>query len=490
MSEIIQKSARELNKLFLSKELSAKEITEAFFSHIEQVDPKIDALNLVTKDLAYGQAEELDRKIASGEKLGPLAGVPIVVKDILCVQGLPATCSSRILENFVAPYESTATGKLWDAGAICLAKSNLDEFAMGSSTENSAFKVTKNPWNLNMVPGGSSGGSAAAVASLEAPVSLGTDTGGSVKQPAGLCGVIGLKPTYGRVSRYGLIAFASSLDQIGPFSKTVYDLALVLQHISGYDPKDSTSINIDVPSYINLKPDAIKGKKIGLIKELMGDGIQKEVKSSVEDSAKVLKDLGAEVVEVSMPKIKYGVPVYYIIATAEASSNLARYDGVKYGFRAGGVEDILSLYTKTREEGFGQEVKRRIMLGTFVLSSGYYDAYYKKAQQVRRLVTQEFLNSFEHVDLLLSPTSPTTAFEIGSKIEDPLAMYLADIATIPPNLAGLPAISLPCGFDSKGLPIGLQLIAPALGEELLLNVAHAFELKSKDISKVPELAMA
>lgn len=483
---MIEKHAKEINKLFLSKEVSAKEIVDAFYRQIDTVEPKIQALNSFTKDLAYSQAKELDEKVAKGEKLGPIAGVPIIVKDVICVKNYPATCSSKILENFIAPYSATATNKLWEAGAICLAKSNMDEFAMGSSTENSAFKKTRNPWNLKTVPGGSSGGSAASVAAMEAPVSLGSDTGGSVRQPASFCGVVGLKPTYGRVSRFGLIAFASSLDQIGSFARDVYDTALVLQYISGYDSKDSTSLNVEVPEYIKkLNAKAIKGKKVGLIKELMGEGIDPEVKKSIENSLKTFSNLGAEVIEISLPNVKYAVPVYYIIATAEASSNLARYDGVKYGYRATGSQEILPMYTKTRQEGFGAEVKRRIMLGTYALSSGYYDAYYKKAQQVRKLVTQDFLNSFEKVDLLISPTCPTTAFEIGSKIDDPLSMYLSDIATIPASLAGLPAISIPCGLDFKELPIGLQIIAPALGEELLLDAAYAFEGACKLTKKVP-----
>ncbi len=476
MSTLTDKTAKEINKLFLSKEVSAKEIVDAYYKQIDSVEPKIQALNSLTKDLAYKQAEDLDTKISKGEKLGPVAGVPIIVKDVLCVKNYPATCSSKILENFIAPYEATSTNKLWEAGAICIGKSNMDEFAMGSSTENSAFKKTKNPWNLNTVPGGSSGGSAAAVAAMESPVSLGTDTGGSVRQPASFCGVVGLKPTYGRVSRFGLIAFASSLDQIGPFSRDVYDSALILQFMSGYDQKDSTSLNVEVPDYINkISKVSLKGKKIGLVKELMGEGIDSEVKKSIENAIKLFKDLGAEVLEVSLPNVKYSVPVYYITATAEASSNLARYDGVKYGYRAAGANELLPMYTKTRQEGFGPEVKRRIMLGTYALSSGYYDAYYKKAQQVRKLVTQDFLNSFEKVDLLISPTCPTTAFEFGSKTDDPLSMYISDIATIPASLAGLPAISVPCGFDSKKLPIGLQVIAPSLSEELLLGAAHAFE---------------
>ncbi len=473
---IINKSAKEINKLFINKEISAKEIIDSFYKQIELIEPKIQALTSLTKELAYRQAEELDKRISKGEKLGPIAGVPIVIKDVICVKGFSATCGSKILENFIAPYEATATGKLWDAGAICLAKSNMDEFAMGSSTENSAFKKTKNPWNLNTVPGGSSGGSAASVASMETPISLGTDTGGSVRQPASFCGVVGLKPTYGRVSRFGLIAFASSLDQIGPFARNVYDAALTLQVISGYDPKDTTSLNVEVPDYISrLNVNTVKGKKIGLIKELMGEGIDAEVKKAIEVSVRLFKDLGAEVVEVSLPNIKYSLPVYYIIATAEASSNLARYDGVKYGLRADGAKEVLPMYTKTRQSGFGPEVKRRIMLGTYALSSGYYDAYYKKAQQVRKLVTQDFLNTFEKVDLLLTPTCPTTAFELGAKVDDPLSMYLSDIATIPASLAGLPSVSVPCGFDSKNMPIGLQLTAPSLSEELLLDAAYAFE---------------
>ncbi len=485
---IVNKSAHEINKLFLNKEVSAKEIVDAFYQKIKDVEKSIDALTSLTEDLAYKQAKELDTKLAKGEKLGPISGVPIVIKDVLCVKGYSTTCGSKILENFIAPYESTVTNKLWDAGAICLAKSNMDEFAMGSSTENSAFKKTKNPWNLKTVPGGSSGGSASSVAAFEAPVSLGTDTGGSVRQPASFCGVIGLKPTYGRVSRFGLVAFASSLDQVGPFARNVYDTALVLQCISGYDPQDSTSLNVEVPDYTSkLSSSSLKDKKIGIIKELISTGIDSEVKASIEKSISIFKDLGAEIVEVSLPNVKYSVPIYYIVATAEASANLARYDGVKYGYRTEDAKEILSMYKNTRQEGFGPEVKRRIMLGTYALSSGYYDAYYKKAQQVRKLVTQDFLNSFEKVDLLISPTCPTTAFEFGAKIEDPLSMYLSDIATIPASLAGLPAISIPCGFDSKNLPIGLQIIAPSLGEEVLLEASYAFEGACKLDNKIPAL---
>ena len=489
MEELVKKSAREINKLFLGKEVSAKEITEAFYKRIKFVEPKIDALLGLTTELANKQAKELDEKIAKGETLGPLAGVPIVVKDVICVKGYQATCGSKILENYIAPYESFATEKLWNAGAICIAKSNMDEFAMGSSTENSAFKKTKNPWNLNKVPGGSSGGSAACVAAFESPISLGTDTGGSVRQPASFCGVVGLKPTYGRVSRFGLIAFASSLDQIGVFARDIYDTSLVLHCISGHDSRDSTCLQVDVPDYTSrIQKDSIKGRKIGVIKELMDKGIDDEVRKSISASVDIFKELGAEIVEISLPNIQYSVPVYYIVATAEASSNLARYDGVKYGYRAQAGKDLMSMYKKTRQEGFGSEVKRRIMLGTYALSSGYYDAYYKKAQQVRKLVTQDFLNAFEKVDLLISPTCPTTAFEFGSKTEDPLSMYLSDIATIPASLAGLPAVSLPCGVDSKNMPIGLQIIAPSLSEELLLIASHSFEKASKLTLKLPALS--
>ena len=485
MKELVKKSAREINQLFLKKEIKAKEIVESFLGYIKEVEPKVQALNAVTQELAYKQAQKLDELIQRNEKFTPISAVPIIVKDVICVKDYPATCGSKILEKFIAPYESTATKKLWDAGAICLAKSNMDEFAMGSSTENSAYKITKNPWNLNKVPGGSSGGSAAAVSAFESPISLGTDTGGSVRQPASFCGVVGLKPTYGRISRFGLIAFASSLDQIGTFSRNVYDTALLLQVMSGYDPQDSTSLSVELPDYLAKIDKGIKGKKIGLVRELIGDGIDAEVKKAIEQSVEIFKQLGAEIVEISLPNIKYALPVYYIVATAEASANLARYDGVKYGHRAPGNE-ILSMYTKTREEGFGAEVKRRIMLGTFALSSGYYDAYYKKAQQVRKLVTQDFLNHFEKIDLMISPTCPTTAFDIGSKVQDPLSMYLSDIATIPASLAGLPAISIPCASDSKGLPVGLQIIAPALGEELLLEAAFAFEKACKfDSNKIP-----
>ena len=490
MSDIVKKSAKEINELFVSKKISAKEILDEFYKQIDKTEPQIHALTCKTSELAYKQAEELDSKVKKGEKLSPLAGVPIIVKDVLCVKGYPASCSSKILEKFIAPYESFATAKLWGSGAMCLARSNMDEFAMGSSTENSAFQKTQNPWNVKTVPGGSSGGSAAAVAAYQAPISLGTDTGGSVRQPGSFCGVVSLKPTYGRISRYGLIAFASSLDQIGPFSRTVYDSALCLEYMSGYDPNDSTCINEEAGNYTKLNPESIKGKKFGVVKELMGEGIDKEVKDKIQNAINVFSKLGGEIVEVSLPKIKYGLPVYYILATAEASSNLARYDGVKYGLRSENNTELLSMYTKTRHKGFGPEVKRRIMLGTYALSSGYYDAYYKKAQQVRRLVTQDFLNAFENVDIILSPTSPTTAFEFGSKTDDPLSMYLADIATIPPSLAGLPAMSMPCGYDSKNMPIGIQMVAPSLSEKLLLDSAYGLEQSIKhDIDSLkPQVA--
>ncbi|MCQ2790251.1 MAG: Asp-tRNA(Asn)/Glu-tRNA(Gln) amidotransferase subunit GatA, partial [bacterium] len=399
----------------------------------------------------------------------------------------PTTASSKILENFVSPYNATVTEKLMNNLVPILGKANLDEFAMGSSTENSAFKKTKNPWDLNKVPGGSSGGSAAAVAACEATLALGSDTGGSIRLPGSFCGIVGMKPTYGRVSRYGLIAFASSLDQIGPFSRCVEDSAMLLEVISGLDPKDSTSLDVPVEQYSkNLNKD-IKGMKIGIIKDLIGEGVTDDVRKAFEAAVDTYKSLGAEIVEISLPLIKHSIGVYYIIATAEASSNLARFDGVRYGYRHPNAENLMELYTKSRAEGFGPEVKRRIMLGTYALSSGYYDAYYKKAQQLRALIAEDFKKAFEKVDLLISPTCPNTAFEFGAKTEDPLAMYLTDIATICANLAGIPGISVPAGFDSTGMPIGLQILAPALQESRLFNASYKFEQANdyyKQIAKV------
>ena len=469
------KTAVEARKALETKEISAKELLDSYYKKIDEVEGDIQALNSLTKENAYRTAQIVDAKIAKGEELPALAGVPLIIKDNICVKDTITTASSKMLENFVSPYDATVASKLNENLIPVLAKANLDEFAMGSSTENSAFKVTKNPLNLNKVPGGSSGGSAAAVAGGEALLSLGSDTGGSIRLPASFCGLVGIKPTYGRVSRYGLIAFASSLDQIGPFANTVEDTALLLEAISGYDPNDSTSINTPVPNYAkNLNQD-VKGKKIGVISELLADGVQAEVKENVEKAIQTYKDLGAEIVELSLPNVKYAIATYYIVATAEASSNLARYDGVRYTHRAKDCENLIEMYTKSRSEAFGDEVKRRIMLGTYVLSSGYYDAYYKKAQQVRALIKADYDKAFEKVDVLLSPTCPTTAFDLNSKVSDPLSMYLTDIGTITVNLAGLPALSLPYGVDQENMPVGVQLITNVLEEQKLLNFAYALE---------------
>lgn len=476
------KTAVEQRQALLNKEVSAKELVDGAFNRIEEVEDNVQAFNSLTKDLAYDTAKNIDEKIANGEELPLLAGVPLSLKDNMCTKGYRTTASSKILENFVSPYNATIVEKLHENLVPIIGKANLDEFAMGSSTENSAFKKTKNPWDLNKVPGGSSGGSAASVAAAEVTLSLGSDTGGSVRLPASFCGIVGLKPTYGRVSRYGLMAFASSLDQIGPFGRCVEDVAMLLEAISGHDPKDSTSINAPVPDYSKTLKQDIKGLKIGVITELLGEGVQPEVKAAVESAIKLYESLGAEIQEVSLPHIKYAIGTYYIIATAEASSNLARYDGVKYGYRYKDADNLLDMYTSTRSEGFGDEVKRRIMLGTYTLSSGYYDAYYKKAQQIRALIKQDYDKAFEKVDLMVGPTCPTTAFEMGSKVSDPLSMYLMDIGTITANLAGVPGMSVPCGFDNNGMPIGLQLLGPALSEETMLRAAYNFE-QSTDFHK-------
>ena len=468
-------SIRELHHQLVSKERSAVEITQEALNRIAALEPKLHSFLYVTADQALKQASLVDAKIAAGEEIGLLAGIPVGIKDNMCTQGIPTTCASKILENFVPPYESTVTQKLADAGAVMVGKTNLDEFAMGSSTENSAYQVTANPWDVSRVPGGSSGGSAAAVASGECTVALGSDTGGSIRQPASFCGVVGLKPTYGLVSRFGLVAFASSLDQIGPFGRSVEDAAILLSAIAGYDSKDSTSLKVDIPDYTQfLKPD-IKNLRIGVIKETFGEGLDPAVEQAVNKAIEQLKNLGAEVQEISCPRFRYGLPTYYIIAPSEASANLARYDGVKYGLRASDPENLLDMYMRTRAEGFGTEVKRRIMVGTYTLSAGYYDAYYLKAQKVRTLIKQDFENAFGQVDVLVCPTVPTTAFKAGEKTADPLSMYLTDLMTITVNLAGLPGLSLPCGFDDNGLPIGLQLIGNVLREDQLFQVAYAYE---------------
>ncbi|MBD0263896.1 MAG: Asp-tRNA(Asn)/Glu-tRNA(Gln) amidotransferase subunit GatA [Tolypothrix sp. Co-bin9] len=471
-------SIRELHTQLIKKERSAVEITQEALDRIQALEPKLHSFLCVTAERALLQAREVDAKIAAGEEIGMLAGIPIGIKDNMCTKGIPTTCASRILENFVPPYESTVTQKLADADAVMVGKTNLDEFAMGGSTETSAYHLTANPWDLSRVPGGSSGGSAAAVAAEECVVSIGSDTGGSIRQPASFCGVVGMKPTYGLVSRYGLVAFASSLDQVGPFGRSVEDTAILLQAIAGHDPKDSTSLKVEIPNYAaSLKPDLkATGKlRIGIIKETFGEGLDSQVEQAVNKAIKQLQHLGAEIDVVSCPRFRYGLPSYYIIAPCEASANLARYDGVKYGLRAPDADNLLSMYTRTRATGFGAEVKRRIMIGTYALSAGYYDAFYLKAQKVRTLIKQDFENAFQKFDVLVCPTAPTTAFKAAEKTTDPLSMYLVDLMTIPVNLAGLPGLSLPCGFDSNGLPIGLQLISNVLREDQLFQVAYAYE---------------
>lgn len=473
--ELLKKSATEQRKALLNKEISAVELVNETYKQIENLDEKIGAYNSLTKEQALETAKKVDEKIAKGEDLPIMAGIPLALKDNMNMIGSKTTASSKILENFVSPYDATVTKKLKENLVPIVGKANLDEFAMGSSNENSAFKIVRNPHNLNKVPGGSSGGSAASVAAYEATVSLGSDTGGSIRLPASFCGINGFKPTYGRVSRYGLIAFASSLDQIGPFGRSVEDIANLYMAIAGWDEKDSTSLKLEVDDVTKTLKDGVGGLKIGVIKELLGEGVNDDVRKCVEDAIETYKKLGATIKEISLPLLKYSIGIYYIVATAEASSNLARYDGVKYGYRTKDAQNLLEMYTKTRAEGFGDEVKRRIMLGTYALSSGYYDAYYKKAQQLRRLVKNDFDKAFDDVDILISPTCPTTAFDIGSRNENPLAMYLTDIATISANLIGAPALSTPCGFDSEKMPIGLQIIGKNLDEATILRAAYSLE---------------
>ncbi|MBW4658765.1 MAG: Asp-tRNA(Asn)/Glu-tRNA(Gln) amidotransferase subunit GatA [Drouetiella hepatica Uher 2000/2452] len=484
-------SIRELHQQLICKERSAVEIAQAALDRIQALEPRIRSFLHITADRALEQAQQVDAQLASGQEIGLLAGIPIGIKDNMCTKGIPTTCGSRILQNFVPPYESTVTEKLAIAGAVMVGKTNLDEFAMGSSTENSAYQVTANPWDLERVPGGSSGGSAAAVAAAECTVALGSDTGGSIRQPAALCGVVGMKPTYGLVSRYGLVAYASSLDQIGPFGRSVEDAAILLEAIAGYDPKDSTSLKVEIPNYTSLlKPDLkqSKGKfRVGVIKETFGEGLDAVVEESVMAAVEQFKALGAEIQEISCPQFRYGLPTYYIIAPSEASANLARYDGVKFGYRSESPDNLMTMYTQTRAQGFGAEVKRRIMIGTYTLSAGYYDAYYLKAQKVRTLIKQDFERAFAEVDVLISPTSPTTAFKAGEKTDDPLSMYLSDLMTIPVNLAGLPGLSLPCGFDAQGLPIGLQIIGNVLREDLVLQAAYAYEQSMDWHKRSPQL---
>ena len=471
----------------LSGEISSRELVDQHLKRIEASESSLNVYLEVTSDRARAEANRIDEARASGESLGSLAGIPLAVKDNLCTRGVRTTCASRMLERFIPPYESTVTDRLWRSGGVLMGKTNLDEFAMGGSTETSAFGPTLNPWNTSHVPGGSSGGSAAAVASGSCLASLGSDTGGSIRQPASFCGVVGLKPTYGRVSRWGLVAFASSLDQVGPFATCVADAAELLQVIAGPDPRDSTCLNADVPDYIAALDQPIKGLKVGIIRECFeAMGLDSEVKASVQASAAQLEALGAELVEVSCPRFNDGIATYYVIAPSEASANLARYDGVKYGFRADNDESLAAMTSCSRAEGFGAEVQRRILIGTYALSAGYVDAYYKKAQQVRTLIRRDFDAAFQSVDVLLTPTAPSTALKAGAHKDDPLAMYLADLLTIPVNLAGLPAISVPCGFSQTGLPIGVQLIGNVLEEARLLQVAHQYEQAANVLSRRPK----
>ncbi len=477
MGEIFYKNIGELDAMLDSREISAVELAQAFIDRKNAVDGKVGAFISSNEDELLANAAKADERRAKGAKLSELDGIPVGLKDLLAVRGQKLTCASKMLENYVSPYTGTAMKKLEDAGALFWGRLNMDEFAMGSSCENSALQKTRNPWDLTRIPGGSSGGSAAAVSAGECAVSLGSDTGGSIRQPASLCGVVGMKPTYGLVSRFGLAAFASSLDQIGPFARSVKDAATVLKYIAGYDRLDSTSVKVDVEDYpAKLSAESLKGKKLGVPKEYFSaEGIDAEVRSIVEAAVKKCGELGAEIVEVSLPHTDLAIPVYYIIATAEASSNLARYDGIRYTHRSDKAKDVVDVYFKSRAEGFGEEVKRRIILGSYVLSSGYYDAYYLRAQKVRTLIRNDFEHAFESVDAILAPTSPTTAFKVGEKASDPLSMYLSDIFTINVNLAGLPGISVPCGFASDGMPVGLQMIGRAFDESNLLSYSYAYE---------------
>tara|TARA_Y100000588_G_scaffold130587_1_gene143137 strand:- start:14806 stop:16269 length:1464 start_codon:yes stop_codon:yes gene_type:complete len=483
--EIVKLTAHKAKKCLEQGDISSKDLTTSVLGRIKQVEDRLKAFITVTEKESIANAMDADQRI-DGKQIGSLLGIPMQIKDNICTKGIVTTCASRMLSDFVPPYDATVVERIRRAGAVLVGKGNMDEFAMGSSTENSSFYSTKNPWGLEKVPGGSSGGPAAAVAAGECVVALGSDTGGSIRQPSALCGVVGLKPTYGLVSRYGLVAFASSLDQIGPITKDVHDSALVLGVIAGHDPKDSTSIKYDVPDYTaSLKTD-LRGMRIGWPKEYFVDGIEPGVESAVREAMEVLQDLGAQIEEISLPSTKHALAVYYIIAPSEASANLARYDGVKYGYVSEDATGMWDALEKTRREGFGAEVRRRIMLGTYALSAGYYDAYYLKAQKVRTLITDEFKEAFKRFDVLVAPTSPTVAFNLGEKLSDPLKMYLNDVLTIPANIAGIPAISVP-GGNVDGLPVGLQFLAPHMGEELLFHVAYAYENATSWHKMYPEL---
>ncbi|OIP27234.1 MAG: aspartyl/glutamyl-tRNA amidotransferase subunit A [Dehalococcoidia bacterium CG2_30_46_9] len=484
VDKLYELTIHEAHKLLKQREISSVELTKAVLERIEKVENKIRACVTITEDVALKQAQEVDNYIHGGN-IAPLTGIPTLIKDVICTKGIRTTCSSRMLENFVPPYDATVTEKLKAQKAVVVGKTNMDEFAMGSSTEHSAFFPTRNPWDLTCVPGGSSGGSAAAVAANEAIYALGSDTGGSIRQPAGFCNVVGLKPTYGRVSRFGLVAFASSLDQIGPITKDVTDCALVINAIAGYDPKDSTTVPYAVPDYtLNLIPD-LKGMRIGIPKEYFVEGMQDEVRITLVAAINKLHELGAELDwEASLPHTKYALAAYYIIAPSEASANLARYDGVKYGFSEQSASNVVEAVEKTRQFGFGSEVKRRIMLGTYALSAGYYDAYYLKAQKVRTLIKQEFEQAFQRYDALVTPTSPTVAFKLGEKLQNPIQMYLSDVCTLPINIAGIPAISVPAGFAQE-LPVGMQIIGKPFDEATILRIAFAYEQASGKRRKPP-----
>ena len=484
-----QLTVHEASEHLSAGDVTSVELTETILDRIAAVDDDVKAYLTLTAEEALDQARSADERRTSGEDHS-LLGIPLAIKDVLCTQGLPTTCGSRILEGFVPPYDATAVARLKEAGAVLLGKTNTDEFAMGSSTENSAFFTTHNPWDLERVPGGSSGGSAAAVAADACMAALGTDTGGSVRQPASLCGLVGLKPSYGRVSRYGLIAFASSLDQIGVLTKDVTDAALLLEAIAGHDPQDATSMDVPVPDFAAglREVDRLAGLQVGVPREYLSvEGMQPEVEEAVCAAVDRMADLGAEICEITLPHTEYALPVYYLIAPAEASSNLARYDGVRYGLRTGDEGGLLAMYKATRGQGFGPEVKRRVMLGTYALSAGYYDAYYLKAQKVRTLIRADFDTAFEEVDVIVGPTTPSTAFRIGEKIDDPLQMYLSDVFTLSMNLAGLCGLSLPCGFDGQGLPIGLQITGPSFGEEQVLRAAYAYEQATEWHTRRPAL---
>ncbi len=484
---IVDASASQLLSAMASGKLSAIDVARAFLDHIETHDSKIGAFLHVDRDGALKQAAVVDEKRRTGEPLGKLAGLPVAIKDVVCTRGLPTTCGSRILQRFLPPYDAEVIRRFREADAVILGKTNMDEFAMGSSTENSAFKITRNPWDTSRTPGGSSGGSAAAVAAGMAPLAVGSDTGGSIRQPAAFCGIVGMKPTYGRVSRYGLVAFASSLDQLGPLASDVAGAAALLEVMAGHDARDSTSVDRPVPEYGRSLEQPLSGLRIGLASEHFAAGLDPEVASAVRAAADVYRSLGAQLVDVTVPHSKYGVAAYYLIAPSEAASNLARYDGVHYGHRAEKFDGLIDMYAASRGEGFGPEVKRRIMLGNYALSAGYYDAYYLKALKVRRLIRNDFDRAFETCDVLLSPVAPTPAFKVGELVDDPLAMYLSDIYTLSANLAGLPGISLPGGISSGGLPIGIQLLGPPFAEETLLRAARMFERETPWHTRRPSL---